>query len=227
MADAKTTRNPYPLGAHPEAGGIRFSFVSKEADCGILLYDLNGGKKIQRIPFLPEDRVGNIYCRLVEGISPEAVSYQFYEGGRTVADEYGRAFTGRAAFGRSQKTSEWKACILKENFDWEDDRCPRIPYADAYFYCMHVRGFTKHSSSGVVHRGTFAGIMEKIPYLKEIGVTTLELQPAYEFQEAPLGEEVRETALFGAPEDKMDSKRINYWGYRKGFYYAPEPAYAA
>ena len=94
MADAKTTRNPYPLGAHPEAGGIRFSFVSKEADCGILLYDLNGGKKIQRIPFLPEDRVGNIYCRLVEGISPEAVSYQFYEGGRTVADEYGRAFTG-------------------------------------------------------------------------------------------------------------------------------------
>ena len=227
MADAKTTRNPYPLGAHPEAGGIRFSFVSKEADCGILLYDLNGGKKIQRIPFLPEDRVGNIYCRLVEGISPEAVSYQFYEGGRTVADEYGRAFTGRAAFGRSQKTSEWKASFLKENFDWEDDRCPRIPYADAYFYCMHVRGFTKHSSSGVVHRGTFAGIMEKIHYLKEIGVTTLELQPAYEFQEAPLGEEVRETALFGAPEDKMDSKRINYWGYRKGFYYAPKAAYAA
>ena len=77
------------------------------------------------------------------------------------------------------------ATLVSEDFDWEQDKCPGILYRDAIFYCLHVRGFTKHASSGVKNKGTFSGIAEKIPYLKDIGITTLELQPAYEFDEVP------------------------------------------
>ncbi|MCM1187743.1 MAG: alpha-amylase family glycosyl hydrolase [bacterium] len=229
MAEGKMRNNPYPLGAVPVEGGIRFSFVSVCPEAGILLYDLSSGKRIGKIPFSGEDRIGNVFCRTVEGLDPEKISYQFFCGKEIVPDERGRRFKGVRAFGAKQNVSDWKAALLPADYDWEGDRRPLIPYSEALFYCMHVRGFTKHASSGVAHRGTFAGITEKIPYLKEIGITTLELQPAYEFAECG-GEE----ALYpcgspaaAAPEQKDAEKKVNYWGYKKGFYYAPKASYAA
>ncbi len=75
------------------------------------------------------------------------------------------------------------AVLSYREYDWEDDTFPKLAYEDSIVYCMHVRGFTRHASSGVKGKGTFLGIQEKIPYLKELGVTTLELQPVYEFPE--------------------------------------------
>lgn len=230
MADMKRQKNPYPLGAQPEPGGVRFSFVSGNPDCGILLYDAAGGKRIEKIPFAEEDRIGTIYCKTVKGIHPENTCYQFYRGRTIVPDEHARKFVGRSSFGKEQAASGWKAGFLPETYDWENDSCPRIPYNSAVFYCMHVRGFTRHASSGVTDKGTFLGIAEKIPYLKEIGITTLELQPAYEFAECAFEDEDKKLRPYSVAEqpDKYSSeKRVNYWGYKKGFYYAPKAAYAA
>lgn len=230
MADMKRQKNPYPLGAQPDSGGIRFSFVSENPDCGILLYDVAGGKKMARIPFSEEDRIGTVYCKTVQDIRAEEVCYQFYSGRAVVPDEHGRKFVKRCAFGREQAPEGWKAGFLPEDYDWENDRHPGLPYSASLFYCVHVRGFTKHASSGVTDRGTFLGLAEKIPYLKEIGVTTLELQPAYEFAEYPFEEEDRNFRPYGVqepPAERSGGKRVNYWGYKKGFYYAPKAAYAA
>ena len=214
--------NPYPLGARREAGGICFSFVSVTADCGIVLYDALTGEERQRIPFAEEDRLGEIYCKLVENIRPEQVVYQFYQADRLVPDEHGRVFPGRLSYGKERSGEGLRAGFLTENYDWENDKCPALPYDRTVMYCMHVRGFTRHASSKVMNRGTFAGICEKLSYLKEIGITTLELQPAYEFLEL----EKMEAPPQGAPCIQPEN-RVNYWGYKRGFYYAPKQAYAA
>lgn len=125
------------------------------------------------------------------------------------------------------------------------DACPRIPYEDAVCYGMHVRGFTMHSSSGVKARGTFAGIGEKLDYLEQLGITTIELQPIYEQIE------LRQRESGGQPQERYGEyglrgqpglsglslqpgeyeaslqPRLNYWGYQEGYYYAPKRSYAA
>lgn len=229
MTNTFSRKNPYPLGAHKEGGRLRFAFVSKKESCGILLFDRATGKALDKIPFLPEERVGNIYCKTVDNIDAMKITYQFYVEDKPVPDERARVFPGKFSFGRERAWSTMKAGFLVDDFDWEGDRSPRIPYNEALVYCMHVRGFTKHASSNVKHKGTFAGILEKLPYLKEIGVTTLELQPAYEFLELPAREEQQEVS-YGVNREAVyvsTPQRLNYWGYMKGFYYAPKAAYAA
>lgn len=230
MAEKNWQKKPYPLGAHIEGGGVRFSFVSRAASCGVLLYDRGTGKLARKIPFTEGDRVGHVYCRTVEDVDADTCTYLFYEGERLVADERGRAFPMKVPYGKERKTEDMKAGFLTGDFDWGGDAFPRIPYHQALIYCMHVRGFTRHSSSQVTHRGTFAGIREKISYLKEIGVTTLELQPAYEFEEMPVAQEPLPVLSYvgEVPGGDLDGKnRLNYWGYKKGFYYAPKAAYAS
>ena len=230
MTEKSRQKKPYPLGAHIEGGGVRFSFVSRAASCGVLLYDGAADRPARKIPFTEEDRVGHVYCRTVEDIDTETCTYLFYEGERPVADERGRAFPKRIPYGKERKAEDMKAGFLRPGFDWKGDACPRIPYHEALVYCMHVRGFTRHASSQVAHRGTFAGIGEKIPYLKEIGVTTIELQPAYEFAEASAAEEPPQAVPYGGNlpgENPCGRDRLNYWGYKKGFYYAPKAAYAS
>lgn len=240
MTKTFSHKQPYPLGAHVGDGGVRFSFVSRSEACGILLYDRQTGILSEKIPFAREDRVGNVYCRTVEGIDTKECTYLFYEDDRLIPDSRGRVFPKKVSFGRERTAEDMKAGFLTEEFDWGDDRPPRIPYSQAVGYCLHVRGFTRHSSSKVEHRGTFAGIKEKIPYLKEIGVTTLELQPAYEFMEIPLREDplgedpLREgrnpagtLVLDGSRERNAPGGEMNYWGYKEGYYYAPKAAYAA
>lgn len=239
MTEKTLQKKPYPLGVHREDGGIRFSFVSKAAVCGILLYDRMTAKELEKIPFSQEDRIGNVYCKTVKNMDGDSMSWLFYEEDRLVPDERGRAFPHRAAYGKAADVKDLRAAFPEEGFCWGEDSFPRIPYHHAVGYCLHVRGFTKHASSGVKHRGTFEGLMEKIPYLREIGVTTIELQPAYEFTELPIKEELLGKTDFGvggpsAPEGANPVyasdpalKKLNYWGYKRGFYYAPKAAYAA
>lgn len=239
MTEINLQKKPYPLGVHREGSGIRFSFVSRAAVCGILLYDRITGREREKIPFEKKDRIGNVYCRTAKDIDADSVSWLFFEEDRLVADRRGRAFPGRAPYGKPEDVIGLRAAFPAESFDWGEDSFPRIPYHEAAVYCLHVRGFTQHVSSGVRHRGTFAGLVEKIPYLKEIGMTTLELQPAYEFTEIPTEEEFTEELLRRAggalPPEGMAQpcelgpaqKKLNYWGYKRGFYYAPKAAYTA
>ena len=230
MTENKMLIKPYPLGAHCEAGGIRFSFVSETQDCGVLLYDKNTGKRIKKIPFTKEERIGKVYCKWITDVDASKISYLFYKDGEVISDERARAFAGKASYGKVRKEADMKAVFEVSEFDWQGDKNPRIPYEDCIAYCMHVRGFTKHPSSNVTHKGTFMGMIEKLDYLKEIGVTTVELQPAYEFLELPNDRELRERSklktLMAAIPD-TDEKKLNYWGYKKGYYYTPKAGYAA
>ena len=105
---------------------------------------------------------------------------------------------------------------------WQGDQPLHIPYEDCIVYRAHVRGLTKHASSGTEHRGTFRGVVDKIPYLKELGITTLELLPAVEFQEVMMPENV-EGNPYGSSEP---TGRLNYWGYTKAGMFAPKASYA-
>ena len=233
MTEKKHAMKPYPLGAHPEEGAIRFAFASAKKDCGIILYDRASGKKLKRIPYGPEDRMGNVCCRYLE-LDPLKTAYQFYEGDDPVTDLHARGFLRKPAYGKARKNVNRIAVFPEDDFDWEQDTHPMLSYAESVCYCLHVRGFTMHPSSGVTHRGTFAGVTEKLDYLQEIGVTTVEFQPVYEFDETPdkipLQNPENPAAMPGekAGDGNCPGYRfLNYWGYRDGYYYAPKAAYAA
>lgn len=222
---------PYPLGAHREKDGIRFAFASSETECGVILYDRETERELCREAFTQEERTGKIYCKYIRHKAAETISYLFYEGDRLVPDPCAKAFAAKHRFGKARDYKDLKAVIPTESFEWDGDRQPGRRMQDSLGYCLHVRGFTADASSGVEHRGCFAGIMEKIPYLKEIGVTMLELQPAYDFLELPAREELEEERPSGMPahvQDKGTGKKplVNYWGYKKAFYYAPKAAYS-
>ena len=165
MTEKKHAIKPYPLGAHVEDGAIRFAYASGKKDCGILIYDRKSGKKTHRVPFRQEERMGNVYCKYLE-LEPENVGYQFYEGERTVPDLHAQGFLRKPAYGIIRKPADRIAVFPNEDFDWEQDMHPMLPYEDSTCYCLHVRGFTMHASSQVTHRGTFAGGVEKLDYLQ-------------------------------------------------------------
>lgn len=222
---------PYPLGAHAEKEGIRFSFASSQASCGVILYDKKTGKQLRKEAFTQKERIGKIYSKYIEQVAAGEVSYLFYEDDRPVPDPYAKAFWGKHGFGKKCELQDFRAIIPSDEYDWQGDRRPALKMQDSLCYCMHVRGFTAHASSGVKHRGTFSGIIEKIPYLKEIGVTTLELQPAYEFTELPAEWESKAEEISGIPsylreKEAEQETKLNYWGYKKAFYYAPKSAYS-
>ncbi len=245
MTDKRVKLQPYPLGAHCEKDRIRFAFVSDKKDCGILLYNRKTGRLMRRIPFEPWERMGKVCCKYLSGKQlggkqPSQLCYQFYEEQEVVPDIHGRMFESRrpsgsimqgcASYGKERSEESLLAGFLTEDFDWAGDKNPRIPYEDCICYCLHVRGFTRHSSSGVAHRGTFLGVAEKLDYLQKSGITTVELQPAYEFLElSPEGEKKQGPAYSAAAEQNtaLPGKRLNYWGYKRGYYYAPKLGYAS
>ena len=196
---------------------IQLSFATDRENSGVILFDRESGEELGRYPFADEPQVGNIHELTIPGYSPEEVSYLFYEDGKPVPDKKAMAFAGADTFGKAKHIHMYRGILPQNAYDWEGDTFPKLPAEECIMYCMHVRGFTMHESSNVEARGTFAGIVEKLPYLKELGVTTLELQPAYEFPEYPIS--------FGQ-ESVPEHAKINYWGYTEGFYYTPKRAYA-
>lgn len=225
-------------GMLPHTNLFRFSFVSESAHCGVVLYDRASGREIARLPFTEGERYGSLYCKEIDISLLPPFSYQFYEEDRLLPDPHAFAYLGSSTYGRRRAEADLRALPVVNAFDWEQDARPKLPYEEVVAYCMHVRGFTMHPSSKVSRRGTFLGIEEKLPYLQELGVTTIELQPAYEFMEVPLkrGPLAREAGALESQkmtENKQEKptepgyEHLNYWGYTKGYYYAPKSAYAA
>ena len=104
MTEQKHAIKPYPLGAHPEDGAIRFAYASGKKDCGIILYDRESGKKLHKIPFRREERMGNVYCKYLE-LDPQQIGYQFYEEERIVPDLHARGFLSKPVYGKREKMS--------------------------------------------------------------------------------------------------------------------------
>ena len=215
---------PYPLGAHRNGNIVYFSHITTKEDAGVILYDASGLQEKQKIPFPAAYTVGNIRCMAVEGLPHKDLVYTFYEDGQAVTDERATAYLNRNKFGEETEVLKAIPAVLScSEYDWEEDTAPGIPYEESICYCMHVRGFTKHASSGVKGKGTFLGVQKKIPYLQELGVNTIEMQPIYEFPET----EVLKTKDPQISENAdKPAVRLHYWGYMKGCYYSPKGAYS-
>jgi glycogen operon protein len=241
---------PYPLGCYIDYDKslvVRTVFKD-DYNCGIALYPAKQGGKVKELHIkLPKYlKRGSIYSARIKGIEniDEYASYNYFENSSFFCDSYSKHLIGLETFGKDVPDSDIRAVLDNRStrnssehaFDWGDDEFPDTSYADSFVYLLHVRGFTKSSSSGVPsnHRGTFLGILDKLPYLKSLGVTTLELMPAYEMNEienpAKVVKGPHDEELLYSKDGSISNKnsikpRLNFWGYKKGYYFAPRTSF--
>ena len=223
MAKQITTAkgNPYPNGVTLlKDGSLNIAVSMSGKDCGMIVY---AGNKEIKIVFDDFYRIGDLYCVNLSGLEwKDTYEYTFFEDKNRFVDSFAKRVIGNEQYGKAAK--KLRGALGLEEFEWEGDSPLKISYSDSLIYQLHVRGFTKHSSSGVANKGTFEGLAEKIPYLRELGITAVELMPAYEFLEL----EEKVTLDERIPMAYQDTEPVlNYWGYKEGYYYAPKSAYAA
>ena len=215
---------PYLLGVSAEGENTSFTAVaSKNEKAALILYEKGRKEALARFPF-PEEGFGNVRRLRLSGVDRKQMEYCLEIGGEEKADPYGRIVCGRPEFGKGEppkpkmpyrtgRTEEIKAPsalrsgFLQDGYDWEGDTPLGHDWSDTVIYQLHVRGFTMDPSSGVKAPGTFGGLTEKLPYLKSLGITAVELLPVYDFNE------------------NGTSGPVNYWGYTEGYYFAPKSAY--
>jgi isoamylase len=223
-----------PLGATVADGGVNFSvFARRAALIELLLFDaVDAAKPAAVIPldrpqhrtyhywhaFIPDLAPGQLYGYRARGPAAARDVLRF-DRDKVLLDPYGRAVAvpdgySRAAASRpgDNSASAMKSVVANPaGYDWEGDAVIRRPYAETIIYELHVAGFTRHPSSGVApgRRGTYAGLIEKIPYLKALGITAVELLPVFQFDP------------YHAPNG------VNYWGYQPISFFAPHHAYSS
>ena len=217
-------------GASPVRGGVNFTISSFTAtSCTLLLFHNNKRRPYAQIPFPDSYKVGNTYSMIVFGLEIDKFEYAYSFDGpydpekglifnkdMYVLDPYAKAVTGQSNWGERQPDQcVYKARVVFNDYDWSNFTAPSIPLEELIIYEMHVRGFTYDQSSGVKNRGTFAGIREKIPYLKELGVNAVELMPIFEFDEN------------GAYRNFEGEQLYDYWGYNTVCFFAPNTSYEA
>lgn len=218
-------------GACVASNGVSFTINSHGATrCTLLLFKPQEPKPYARIPFPDSYRIGDTYSMLVFDIKPDEFEYAFsfdgpYEPAKgllfneenVLLDPYSRAVTGQRKWGEKPeggKDFEYRARVVKSNFDWGNIKQLEQPFEDLVIYETHVRGYTKDKSSGVSAPGTFAGLKDKIPYLKDLGINAVELMPIFEFDEMESARVVDGVQLY------------NYWGYNTVSFFAPNTSYA-
>jgi glycogen operon protein len=220
---------PLPFGATRVPGGVNFSIFSNHASAVTLVLFRRGEREpYAELPFPPCYRIGGVYAMTVFGIDPETTEYGYrvegpfdperghrFDPTAVLIDPYARVLSGRDSWGCER--APYRSGIAYDDFDWEQDRPLNIPAEDLVVYELHVRGFTQHPSSGVRNPGTYAGLTEKIDYLRDLGVNCVELMPMFEFDEL---DNMRSNPETGEPLH-------NYWGYSTLGFFAPKAAYAA
>ena len=218
-------------GACVASNGVSFTINSHGATrCTLLLFKPQAPKPYARILFPDSYRIGDTYSMLVFDIKPDEFEYAFsfdgpYEPAKgllfneenVLLDPYSRAVTGQRKWGEKPeggKDFEYRARVVKSSFDWGNIKQLEQPFEDLVIYEIHVRGYTKDKSSGVSAPGTFAGLKDKIPYLKDLGINAVELMPIFEFDEMESARVVDGVQLY------------NYWGYNTVSFFAPNTSYA-
>ena len=220
---AETDRN-YPMGLTIDGKRIHVSAKWAGSACSLVLTEEQGETAV--FEMAPELRQGDVWNLTLE--TDRQIKGCFVYGFQTeqgwLPDPYGRVLRGREIWGAETGFKRKLETVAGQTvFDWGEDKRLQIPYEDCVIYKAHVRGFTKHPSSHVRDRGTFRAVMEKIPYMKELGVTTLELMPVMEFNEVREETEVRMVKL---PVENQPPK-LNYWGYGDSFLFAPKASYSS
>ncbi len=226
--------HPLPFGASLVPGGVNFSVFSSHAtDCTLVLFEKGAQRPFAEIPFPPEFRMGDVFAMMVFDLDPGNIEYGYRMDGpfnphaghrfdrrRILLDPFARSVGGRPVFcgpTRARDIYPHRGRIPLNNYDWEHDRPLDLPVSELVIYELHVRGFTRHSSSGVTEPGTFDGLREKIPYLLSLGINCVELMPVFEFDEH---ENFRSNPETGKP-------LCNYWGYSTLAFRAPKAGFAA
>lgn len=202
---------PLPLGVSRQKEALNFAVEVKEGkQCTLLLYKCGENVPMEKIPMKEEAGTGTVRCVMLSDLPAQVCEYNYEIDGKIVTDPYAKGIAGRERWNDQVDFTPHQVrgkIPQKEEYPWEND-CPlRIPEEDVIAYSLHVRGFTRHSSSKVKKKGTFRGVMEKLPYLKELGINQIQCMPVYEFEER--------------------GRKVNYWGYGEGFFLAPKASYAA
>ncbi len=217
-------------GATAIPGGVNFTVYSHNAtSIELLLFHRQEKEPFAVLPFPHHYRIGNVYSMIVFKLNIEEFEYAYRVDGpydpkkglifdktKYLLDPYAKAVTGQSQWGDlSALDHQYKARVVKDDFDWGTSKQPLLPMEDLIIYELHVRGFTKDPSSGVLYPGTFEGLMEKLPYLLELGVNVVELMPIFEF------DEMQDYRV-------VDGKKLyNYWGYNTVSFFAPNTSYTA
>jgi glycogen operon protein len=223
-----------PVGATPSQVGVNFSIFSRHASrVELLLFDREDDAQPERVipfdpwtnrtyfywhVFVPGLKVGQIYAYRIGGPFDPANGLRF-DSNKVLLDPYAKGVAVPKAYSRDAAArAEDNAATMKSlvidpaGYDWEGDLPLRRPFSQTIVYEMHVRGFTRHPNSGVSaeKRGTYAGLIEKIPYLQKLGITAVELLPVFQFDahDCPAG-------------------LVNYWGYAPVSFFAPHQAYSS
>ena len=221
-----------PLGATLMFDGVNFSVFSKEAtSCTLVLYHHGQKVPFQEIPFPDSFRIGHVYSMMVYGLNIETIEYGYrfdgpydpkkglrFDKNRVLLDPFARSISGRSVWGIEPDYTnpfQYRGQIIREDYDWLGDKPLEMHPSDLVIYELHLRSFTQHPASEVRYRGTYAGLIEKIPYLKALGVNCVELMPIFEFDEFENSREVNGRRL------------VNYWGYSTVGFLAPKAGYAA
>ncbi len=217
-------------GATAIPGGVNFTVTSSGAtSIELLLFRRKEDTPYAVLPFPEHYRIGNVYSMIVFKLNIEEFEYAYrvdgpyepekgliFDKSKYLLDPYARAVTGQSQWGVSASDGQhYKARVVKDDFEWGTMEQPLLPMEDLIIYELHVRGFTRDGSSGVLHPGTFAGLMEKLPYLLELGVNVVELMPIFEF------DEMQDYRIVDGQE------LYNYWGYNTVSFFAPNTSYTA
>ncbi len=228
---------PLPLGATLLRGGVNFSIYSSNASAvRLVLFESGGVKPIAEFPLDPRyNRTGDIWHATIRGIASN-IEYGYrldqtentekqvlrLDSSIVLIDPYAKALSGHEKWGRTEPERRksprgWRSLVVEDQFDWEYDQPLNTPLSQTIVYELHVRGFTQNANSEVQSRGTYDGLVEKIPYLKALGVTAVELLPINEFSETDID---RANPLTNEP-------LVNYWGYHSVGFFAPKASYAS
>ena len=227
--------HPLPYGAAARRDGVNFSVFSTYAtSVTLVLWNPGDAEPVLELPLDSRyNRTGDVWHVFVEGIDP-GIEYAFRvecapnpkpavvrcDRRQLLIDPYGKAVSGLEEWGETavaeSRLDRLRSRVVDEEFDWGHEHPLNVPLADSIIYEMHVRGFTRHPSSGVDHPGTFRGVVDKIPYLRDLGVTAVELMPVTEFDE--------DDNQFRHPT--TGERLRNFWGYQPVSFFAPKASYA-
>ena len=215
-------------GATALPNGVSFTVHTHNGtSCELLLFHRGEEEPYAVLPFPEAYKIGDVYSMIVYDLNVEDFEYAYridgpnkpkkgllFDKNNVLLDPYARVVAGQRIWGE-RKQGAYHARVLKDVFDWGDRKQSHKDLCDLVIYELHVRGFTQHPSSKVKHRGTFEGLREKIPYLKELGVNAVELMPIFEFDETMNAREVN------------GQKLLEYWGYNTDSFFAPKTSYIA
>ena len=212
---------PFPLGATKMEGGWNFSVFSEHPVTSLCIASLENPNTIEEIPLDPELNQTGCLWHIFLQTDKSTLNYAYRVGENLLIDPYARLLDAGHIYGENFwkiKAERLYGIATSSNpFDWEGDKPLDKPQDELIIYEMHIRGFTKHASSKVSKPGTYLGLIEKIPYLKNLGVTALELLPVHEFDETE----------YDKVNPKTHERLYNYWGYSPINFFAPMQRYAS